>query len=445
MDLLKSIFKGDKIIWIIFLFLCLISITEVFSASSTLVYKSGNHWGPITQHCTFLAVGALVVVFIHNIPYKWFQVFPLFLLPISGLFLLMLLVFNDLNIGGLLVIERVNEAGRWIKLAGIQFQPSEFAKMAVVIVTAFILSKGQTEDGADPKAFKRIMIIAGTMCAFILPENYSTGVLLFGTVYLVMFVGRVQMRKLLVLGGSMIAVAIVFITFLTVTPNDVLSKIPVLGSRATTWKTRINDFTNNEVVPAAKYDTDGDAQVAHARIAIATSNMVGKGPGNSIQRDFLSQAFSDFIFAIIVEELGLIGGAFVVFLYICLLIRAGRIAKKCDRTFPAFLVLGIALLLVTQALFNMMVAVGLAPVTGQPLPLISRGGTSTIINCVYIGMILSVSRYVAHLETIKEQEQQALLAVAQDGENAPSPMIETTDNGAAEPTAHILNNDTEFQ
>ena len=137
------------------------------------------------------------------------------------------------------------------------------------------------------------------------------------------------------------------------------------------------------------------------------SNVIGKGPGNSVQRDFLSQAFSDFIFAIIIEELGLVGGVIVVFLYICLLIRVGRIAKKCDRTFPAFLIIGIALLLVSQAIFNMMVAVGLAPVTGQPLPLISKGGTSTLINCAYIGMILSVSRYVAEKEEQKAAEQQA--------------------------------------
>lgn len=134
-----------------------------------------------------------------------------------------------------------------------------------------------------------------------------------------------------------------------------------MGHRFTTVKARITDFAGKEEVPAAKFDIDGDAQVAHARIAVATSNIVGKGPGNSVQRDFLSQAFSDFIYAIIIEELGLVGGFIVVFLYICLLIRVGRIARKCDRTFPAFLIIGIALLLVTQALFNMMVAVGLAP------------------------------------------------------------------------------------
>jgi cell division protein FtsW len=150
-------------------------------------------------------------------------------------------------------------------------------------------------------------------------------------------------------------------------------------------------FGKDDVTPQ-EYDLDKDAQVAHANIAIVSSNIIGKGPGQSVERDFLSQAFSDFIYAIVIEELGILGAAFVVFLYIILLYRAARIASRCENNFPAFLVMGLALLLVVQAAFNMMVAVGLAPVTGQPLPLISKGGTSTIINCAYVGAILSISR-----------------------------------------------------
>ena len=432
MDLLKSIFKGDKVIWIIFLFLCIISIIEVFSAASTLTYKSGDHWGPITQHSILLMVGAVIVVLVHNIPYKWFQVFPVFLLPISiGLLAFVMLM-------GIVTGDRVNGAARWMTFMGIQFQPSEIAKMAVVIVTAFILSKGQDEDGASPKAFKRIMIITCIVCGLILPENYSTGILLFGTVYLMMFIGRVSARKLLILGGGLLAFVAIFVTFLLATPNDTLEKIP-MGHRFTTVKSRIADFTDKGEIPAAKYNIDGNAQVAHARIAVATSNVVGKGPGNSVQRDFLSQAFSDFIYAIIIEELGLVGGIVVVFLYICLLIRVGRIARKCDRTFPAFLITGIALLLVTQALFNMMVAVGLAPVTGQPLPLISKGGTSTFINCAYIGMILSASRYTARLDEQQKNGAQTPMQIeALSEENSD---VQT----AAEPTAEVLNSDAEFE
>lgn len=148
-----------------------------------------------------------------------------------------------------------------------------------------------------------------------------------------------------------------------------------------------------EKVPPEEFDLDNNGQVAHANMAIASSHLIGCMPGNSVQRDFLAQAFSDFIFAIIIEELGLIGGIFVVFLYLLLLIRAGRIARKCDKLFPSFLVMGLALMLVTQAMINMCVAVGLLPVTGQPLPLISRGGTSTVMNCIFVGIILSVSYY----------------------------------------------------
>lgn len=451
MDLLKSIFKGDKVIWIIFLLLCLISIAEVFSAASTLVYKSGDHWGPITQHSILLMVGVVIVILVHNIPCKWFQVFPVFLLPISfGLLLFVMLM-------GFISGDRVNGAARWMSFMGVQFQPSELAKMAVVIVTAFILSRGQTEEGANPKAFKHIMIITCLMCALIVPENYSTGALLFATVFLMMMIGRVQTKKLVLLGGSIATVLVIFVSFLLATPNTTLEKIP-MGHRFTTVKARITDFINTEEVPAAQYDTDGNGQVAHARIAIATSHVIGKGPGNSVQRDFLSQAFSDFIYAIIIEELGLVGGFIVVFLYICLLMRVGKIARKCDRTFPVLLIMGIAILLVTQALFNMMVAVGLAPVTGQPLPLISKGGTSTFINCAYIGMILSVSRYTAKLEEERMiEKQKQMQAEAERRHDANIPLVFDMHNTdelvfsnsqaqqGAEPTAKILNSDSKFE
>lgn len=422
MDLLRSLFKGDRVIWIIFLCLCVISIIEVFSAASTLTYKTGDHWAPITQHVTILMVGVVVVIVVHMIPYKWFQVFPVFLLPIS----IMLLIFVAAM--GFITGDRVNGAARWMTFFGIQFQPSELAKMAVIIASSFILSKRQTEDGANPKAFKYIMIITGMVCVLIAPENLSTAMLLFGVVVLLMFIGQVAMKKLLILLGSIALIGTFVVGLAMVIPGD--SEIPFLH-RLATWKNRIVNFTEDEEVPAAKFDIDKDAQIAHARIAIATSNLVGKAPGNSVQRDFLSQAFSDFIFAIIIEELGLIGGVFVVALYIWLLIRAGRIAQKCNRTFPAFLVMGIGLMLVSQAILNMMVAVGLFPVTGQPLPLISKGGTSTLINCAYIGMILSVSRYTMLLEKEKEDaakaaEEAALLL-------------------QAEPTAEVLNSDSEFE
>ena len=430
MDILKNIFKGDKVIWIIFLCLCLISIIEVFSAASTLTYKSGDHWGPITQHSIILMIGAIVVVLMHNIPYKWFQVFPVFLYPIS----VVLLAFVTLM--GVITGDRVNGAARWMSFMGLQFQPSELAKMAVIIAVSFILSKKQDDEGANPKAFKYIMILTGLVCMLIAPENLSTAMLLFGVVVLMMFIGRVAFKKLAMLLGGLALAGCLGVIFLLAIPKD--TDIPFLH-RFDTWKSRITNFTEKEEVPAAKFDIDKDAQIAHARIAIATSNVIGKAPGNSIQRDFLSQAFSDFIFAIIIEELGLVGGAFVVILYIWLLVRTGRIAQKCERTFPAFLVMGIALMLVSQAILNMMVAVGLFPVTGQPLPLISKGGTSTLINCAYIGMILSVSRYTAYLE--EKKDNPAPLLTGEEGSETVASEAQT----AAEPTAEVLNSDAKFE
>lgn len=437
MDLLKNIFKGDKVIWIIFLLLCFISVIEVFSAGSRLTYNSSDHWGPFTQHFILLIFGAGIVVIMHNIPYKWFQVFPYPLLLLS----VILLAF--VMITGFVSGDRINGAARWMSLMGIQFQPSELAKMGVVMGTAVILSRGQDENGASPKAFKRIMIMTVIVCALIIPENYSTGIMLALTVYIMMFIGRIKARYLLLLGGGVLGAGLLCLTFIMNTPNQTLKKIP-LGHRLTTAKSRILEFTSTQEVPPAKFSiTDRNAQETHARIAVATSNLLGKGPGNSVQRDYLSHAYSDFIFAIIIEELGLVGGILIVFLYICLLVRIGRIARKCDRTFPAFLIIGIGILLVLQALFNMMVAVGLAPVTGQPLPLISKGGTSIFINCAYIGIILSVSRYTARLD--EQQRRDAMIPMQVEVGAAPEQAEPTDVQTAPDPTSPMLNSDSEFK
>ena len=229
-----------------------------------------------------------------------------------------------------------------------------------------------------------------------------------------MFIGRVpmvQLGKLLGIAGLLVAAFLTLVfTLGSIGESDENSKQTVeavasngetdtkvikgggVFHRFVTWRNRIVKHLNKKDIAPDEYDLDKDAQVAHANIAIVSSNIIGKGPGQSVERDFLSQAFSDFIFAIVIEELGIFGAAFVVFLYIVLLYRTARIASQCENNFPAFLVMGLALLLVLQAAFNMLVAVGIVPVTGQPLPLISKGGTSTIINCAYVGVILSVSR-----------------------------------------------------
>lgn len=356
---------------------------------------------PLVKHLGILLMGIFCMVITLNIKCKYFKILTPFMLIIS--FFTLIWVF----IAG----QSTNGAQRWVSLIGIQFQPSEIAKGTLVLATAQILSALQTDHGADKNAFKFILIV----CAFIVPliglENLSTAALLCLVILLMMVIGRVPMRQL----GKLLGVTLAFILAVfagvmllgtdrgNVNSNKKMTEQVEQGKkeegmlakvfhRADTWKSRIDKFTSSEEVAPSEVDLDKDAQVAHANIAIASSNVVGKGPGNSVERDFLSQAFSDFIYAIIIEELGVEGAVGVAVLYIMLLFRTGRIASRCENNFPALLAMGLALLLVTQALFNMCVAVGLAPVTGQPLPLVSKGGTSTMINCIYVGVILSVSR-----------------------------------------------------
>ncbi len=394
------IFKGDKVIWMVFFFLCMISIVEVFSASSGLTYKSHNYIGPIVYHAGTVAFGVLVAVITLNIPCRYFKLMTPFLILVSAFTLFWVLI------GG----QTINGANRVISLFGFTFQPSEIAKGTLVLAVAQILSAMQRENGADRQAFKWILWLTLPACFLIGIENLSTAALLFAVVFLMMFIGQVSLRQLGKLAAIIGAFAILAISMVMIVGHDTTqeeqqltkveqlnepkkekSKLEKLLHRADTWKGRILNFGKGDVAPE-DYDLDKDAQVAHANIAIVSSGVMGKGPGQSTERDFLAQAFSDFIYAIVIEELGLFGAAFVAFLYIVLLYRCARIASRCENNFPAFLVMGLGLLLVIQAMFNMMVAVGLAPVTGQPLPLISKGGTSTIINCAYIGTILSVSR-----------------------------------------------------
>lgn len=396
-----NIFKGDKVIWMVFFFLCMISIIEVYSASSSLSYKTGNYMAPVIRHILILGMGVFTMICMLKVKCKYFKIVTPFVLFGSFLMLIWVLVAG----------QSTNGASRWVSFIGIQFQPSEIAKGAVVLAVAQILSAMQTENGADKKAFKFILLASSIFVFLIGLENLSTAMLLCITILCMMVIGRVPMKQIGKLVGSVLLFILLIIASIMIlgkdteqnNPNNTLTEkvaktnekpnvAEKVFHRFDTWKSRIDKFTNTKEVTPEEIDLDKDAQVAHANIAIASSNVVGKGPGNSVERDFLSQAFSDFIYAIIIEEMGIEGAIFVALLYIILLFRAGRIANRCENNFPAFLAMGLAMLLVTQALFNMLVAVGLAPVTGQPLPLISRGGTSTIINCLYVGIILSISR-----------------------------------------------------
>ena len=406
-----NIFKGDKVIWMVFFFLCMISIVEVFSASSGLTYKSQNYVGPIAYHTFTILAGVVVAIITLNIPCRYFKLMTPFLILISVVTLLWVLLAGT----------KVGDAGRWINLFGFTFQPSEIAKGTIVLAVAQILAAMQRENGADKKAFKWILWILLPACVLIGLENLSTAAMLFAVVFLMMFIGLVPMKQLGKLAAVIVVLGVMALSMVMLVGHDISDEEKVMTKteqldqpkqkknfvekmfhRADTWKSRLMKFGKPKPTPQ-EYDLDKDAQVAHANIAIVSSGVIGKGPGQSTERDFLSQAFSDFIYAIVIEELGIAGAFAVMFLYIVLLYRCARIASRCENNFPAFLAMGLGLLLVIQATFNMMVAVGLAPVTGQPLPLISKGGTSTIINCAYIGAILSVSRS-AKMKKAKEKE-----------------------------------------
>ena len=418
-----NIFKGDKVIWMIFFFLCMISIIEVYSASSSLTYKTGNYMAPVIRHIGLLGLGLLTMICMLKVKCKFFKIVTPFMLGLSFILLLWVLVAG----------QSTNGASRWISLAGINFQPSEIAKGAVVLAVAQILSAMQTEHGAEKRAFKYILIVSGIFVALIGLENLSTAMLLCFTILCMMIIGRVPMRQIgKLVGTALIAICLIFASIMivgkdkgdTAKPENSLTEkvvqdekeetgvVDKLFHRADTWKARIDKWTSSKTIAPEDVDLDKDDQVAHANIAIASSNIAGNGPGNSVERDFLSQAYSDFIYAIIIEEMGIEGAIFVALLYIFLLFRAGRIANRCENNFPAFLCMGLAILLVIQALFNMLVAVGLAPVTGQPLPLISRGGTSTVINCLYLGIILSISRTAKKKEGAQNMPNSDKIAVA---------------------------------
>lgn len=391
----KRIFKGDKIIWIIFFILCALSLIEVFSASSRKTYETHNYWHPITRHAMFVIAGVGVVWFIHHMKISWIKRFSFFVY-IAGMIGLVWAAF-----GGAVV----NESARWIEIFGIKFQPMEIAKMGIVMTTSLVLAQSQTEEGTDLKAMKKVLLLCAVPCCFILLENLSTVVIIAATAFLMMFVGRVYWKHMLILIGSCALAGIILLGAIMATPNEIDAKhgtaLYKIHNKALTWKNRILDVVNTgEQVKPKDYKISGNEQRTYANIAIATSGLIGKGPGNSVQRDNIPHAYSDFIYAIIIEELGLIGGIIVIMLYLTLLYRCGSIAAGCEDPYPAFLIMGMGFIIVIQAMLHMTISVG-GPVTGQPLPLVSQGGTSTLINCVYIGTMLSISRYVRRLNKSK--------------------------------------------
>lgn len=382
----RQLLNGDRTIWAMVFILCAISLIEVFSASSRLTFGKSSFLTPIISHTIHLCMGLFGMWLVHLLHYKWYRFFPIILVPLSIIFL-GILSFRSMNSSG---------AERWINLGFFQLQPSELGKIGVIMLTAYWLSKLKPDDELSQiNTFWKIMGLTGFICALIVGENLSTAVLLAGVIYVMMILGGIAWRRILVLTGIVVGSGIVAVLLLLYIPAQTIRDSRIIPDRAVTWQARIQDFLQTKNKPSAyeyaKFVAPEKPQETHANIAIASSNILGKGPGNSDERDYLQEASCDFIYAIIIEELGMAGGIIVMLVYIILLYRVGRIATKCREKYPAYLAMGLGMLLGLQAFINMSVAVGLFPVTGQPLPLISKGGTSVLMTSGCIGMLLGIS------------------------------------------------------
>lgn len=381
-SILKNI-KGDKVIWAVVFLLSIFSVLAVYSSTGTLAfrYQSGNTEYYLIKHMGILMLGFVLMFLAHLVKYKYYARISQLAIYISVPLLAFTLFFGT----------NLNEASRWytLPLINLTFQPSDFAKLALIIFVARLLARKQDEIEDFRKGFVSIIIPVVLITGLILPANLSTAALIFTTCLVLMFVGRVKFIYIFLL--VVIGLAGLFIMII------VLANSPKKSGRIGTWQNRIENFRSG--------DSEGNYQVEQAKIAIAYGGITGRMPGNSTQKNFLPHPYSDFIFAIIIEEYGLIGGILVVLLYLVLLFRAIKIVIRSPRNFAAFLTFGVAFSLVFQAMVNMMVAVNLLPVTGQTLPLVSMGGTSIWFTSISIGIILSVSREIEESEAAEDSKK----------------------------------------
>ena len=380
--LFKNI-KGDRLIWAITALLAIFSFLPVYSAASNLVNIGGNTntFSYFVKHFMHLFLGFSIMYGVHKIPYRYFRGLSMVMIPIV-LVLLVITILQGTTIAGA-------NASRWIRIpfVGMSFQTSTLASVVLMVYVARYISKIQDEKITFKESILPLWMPVFLILALILPSNFSTTAIIFLMVVILVFLGGYPIRYLVVIIGSGILGLVMFILVAKAFPE-------AMPNRVDTWISRIENFSNGE-------DTEEDYQIERAKIAIASGGIQGVGPGKSIQKNFLPQSSSDFIFAIIIEEYGLIGGFLIMVLYMWLLFRIVIVAQKSDTVFGKLLVLGVGLPIVFQAMINMAVAVELFPVTGQTLPLISSGGTSIWMTCLAIGIILSVS---AKREEIKEQE-----------------------------------------
>jgi cell division protein FtsW len=395
--------KGDKVIWATVVLLALISLLAVYSSTGLLAYKmyKGNTEIYLFKQFAFIVIGVLIIYFAHQVNYIIYSKVAKILFLLSIPLLIYTLFFGV----------KLNEGSRWIRLPiiNLTFQTSDLAKLALFMFLSRLLSKKQDVIKDFKKGFLPVMIPVAIVCILIAPANLSTALLIGATSMMLMFIGRARAKHLfLTVSLALIPVVIlVFAAIIRHKSNDgAIETVKTEGRshlfvRVDTWINRVETF-----IYGGKESNDEDSyQVNQAKIAIAKGSWIGLGPGNSQQRNFLPHPYSDFIYAIIIEEYGLVGGAFVIFIYLLFLFRSIRIFKKCPFAFGAFLALGLSFTLAIQALANMAVNVNLFPVTGVTLPLVSMGGSSFLFTCLAIGIILSVARNVEKLEGEKTEEE----------------------------------------
>ncbi len=385
-NLVKNI-KGDRYIWAIVLVLSLFSLLAVYSSTGTLAYKyrAGNTEYYLMKQILIIGGGLGLMYFTHLINYKYFSRISQILYYLSVVLLIITLFFGT----------DINEAKRWITLPGVNltFQTSDLAKFALIMYLARMLSKKQDMVRSFKEGFWPTIFPVVVICGLIAPEDLSSALVLFSTSVLIMFVGRIHLAYIGGLVGISLLFVGMFVTLLFTLPEE------SMPGRMTTWKARIEAFANLNGEQEEPY------QLVQSKIAIAKGGFFPNGPGNSTQRNFLPHPYSDFIYAIIIEEYGFFGGVFIVFLYLAFLVRSAFIVRKAPKAFGALLAFGLALSLTIQAMINMSVAVGLVPVTGLTLPLVSMGGSSTIFVSLAFGIILSVSRDAEQLEEIEGAEE----------------------------------------
>lgn len=391
--------RGDKVIWALVLLLVLISLLVVYSATGSLAYKmyKGNTEVYLFKQVAFIAIGLLVIYFAHRVNYTIY----------SRVATIIFLLCIPLLVYTLFFGVTMNEGSRWIRLPiiNLTLQTSDLARLALFMYLARQLSKKQHVIKDFKKGFLPVIIPVGIICLLIAPANLSTALLLGASCMLLLFIGRVHTKHLLItMGIAMIPVLMLVmaavISHKTTDVEVVIAKKETsskLWVRVDTWVNRVEGF----LYGSKAADNDDSYQTNQAKIAIAKGGLVGVGPGNSTQRNFLPQAYNDFIYPIIIEEYGLIGGAFIIFIYLVFLFRSIRIFKRCPFAFGAFLALGLSFTLAIQAIANMGVSVNLFPVTGVTLPLVSMGGSSFLFTCLSIGIILSVARNVEQMEAPK--------------------------------------------